>query len=91
MKQYVMNVEPSLIKDVDRIVKKKKHYSSRNEFIRDAIRSKVREDWSRQLREDLRKMRETMLARGWNGEMPTKAEREKILKEHLKEKGLSLD
>ncbi|MBS3063677.1 MAG: ribbon-helix-helix protein, CopG family [Candidatus Diapherotrites archaeon] len=91
MKQYVTNVEPALIKEVDKIVKKKQHYSSRNEFIRDAIRSKVKEPRAMKLREALRKIRETALKRGWNGEMPTKAEREKILQEFLKEKGLSLD
>ena len=86
-----MNVEPTLIQEVDKIIKKEKHYSSRNEFIRDAIRSKVKENWSQQLRADLRKLRETMLKRGWNGEMPTKAQREKIFKEYMKEKGWSLD
>ncbi len=91
MKQYVMNVEPTLIKEVDELIKRKKHYSSRNEFIRDAIRSKVKEINSVELRAELRSMRDTMLARGWNGEMPTRAEREKVLREYLKERGLSLD
>ena len=38
LKQYVMNVEQALIKKVDLLVKQLGEHSSRNDFIRDAIR-----------------------------------------------------
>jgi Arc/MetJ-type ribon-helix-helix transcriptional regulator len=84
-----MNVEPKLVEEVDRLVKSEKIYSSRNEFIRDAIRSKVMEYRKVDLRRALGKIRQNALANGWNGEMPSKKEREKIAREHLKELGFS--
>lgn len=86
-----MNVEPALIAKVDEIIKAVKWYSSRNEFIRDAIRSKIVELERAEIRKDLKQVAKTCLKRGWNGEMPTREEREKCLKEFLKEKGLSWD
>lgn len=86
-----MNVEPKLIEEVDRIIKTQKLHSSRNEFIRDAIRSKVMECRKTKLRKLLREIGQNALAKGWNGEMPSKEEREKILREYLAERGLSWD
>ncbi|MBN2067747.1 MAG: ribbon-helix-helix protein, CopG family [Candidatus Diapherotrites archaeon] len=91
MRQYVMNVEPKLIAEVDRIIKKEKLYSSRNEFIRDAIRGKVLDYRRLLLRAELRKIAENALAKGWNGKMPSKKQRGKIAEEYLAERGLSLD
>ena len=89
MKQYVLNAEPSLIKEVDRIIKTQKLYSSRNEFVRDAIRSKVSECSALGVRQKFREIAENALKKGWSGEMPTRAKRAKIADEYLKELGLS--
>jgi len=89
LKQFVMNVEPKLIKEVDKIIKAQKLYSSRNEFVRDAIRSKVSECKWASVRKQLKAIGENALKKGWNGELPTREERAKIADEYLKERGLS--
>lgn len=89
MKQYALTIDPKLMKKVDEIVKKEGLYHSRNDFVRDALRAKVLAlEWRLNFRADVKKMRETALARGWNGKMPTKEERNKIAIEFLKEKRL---
>ncbi|MFH1751575.1 MAG: ribbon-helix-helix domain-containing protein [archaeon] len=91
MKQYVMNVEPELIKSVDLLVGKEGLYSSRNEFVRDAIRSKVLEYRKLKVRKLLKQAGEKALKNGWNGEMPTKEERDRVAKEIIREQGFSVD
>ena len=91
LKQYVMNVEPALIKKVDLLVKQLGEHSSRNDFIRDAIRSKIAEFERAQIRKDLKKLAQLGLKRGWNGEMPTQEQRDKIAKEALREDGFLVD
>lgn len=91
MKQFVMNVEPVLVKEVDKIVRQEKLYSSRNDFVRDAIRSKVLEYRRLKIRKVLKEVAKKALERGWNGEMPTRKERDNWAKEFLKEKGFSID
>ena len=87
MQQYVMNAEPSLIKEVDAIIKEEKQHSSRNEFIRDAIRRLVIEYNRANIKKISKRLGEEALRRGWNGEMPTKEERIKIADEYLEEHG----
>lgn len=91
LKQYVMNVEPKLIREVDALVKSGGLYNSRNDFVRDALRGKVLEYKRLKLRHDLRKIGENALAKGWNGRMPTKKQRDRIAEEYLAERGLSWD
>ncbi|MFH1256876.1 MAG: ribbon-helix-helix domain-containing protein [Candidatus Diapherotrites archaeon] len=91
MQQYVMNMEPALIKEVDKIVKSEKLHNSRNEFIRDAVRSKVLEFRRSKVRKMLREIRDNALKNGWNGELLTREERDKMAKEFMKKKGFSLD
>ncbi len=86
-----MNVEPALIKKVDLLVKQLGEYSSRNDFMRDAIRSKIAEFERAQIRKDLKKLAKLGLERGWDGEMPTQEQRDKALKEFIKEKGFSVE
>ena len=90
MQQYVMNAEPSLIKEVDAIIKEEKRYSSRNEFIRDAIRKLVIEYNRANIRKISKRMGEEALRRGWNGELLTREEKIKAADEYLKENGLKL-
>ncbi|MBI2530399.1 MAG: ribbon-helix-helix protein, CopG family [Candidatus Diapherotrites archaeon] len=88
MRQYVMNVEPALIKEVDEIIRKEKLYSSRNEFIRDAVRSKVMGFRVLKMRRLAKEIRENAIKKGWNGEFPSQEERDKFVRDFLKEKGL---
>ncbi len=90
MQQYVMNVEPSLIREVDGIIRKEKLYSSRNEFIRDAIRSKVMDFRVLKMRRLAKEIRENAIKKGWNGKMPTQKERDRIAEDFFKEKGFSI-
>jgi len=86
MKQFVMNAEPQLIKEVDYLVKKEKLYSSRNEFIRDAIRTRVLEYRRMMIRRMLKSAAKNAIRKGWNGKMPSKAKMDKITKEFIKSK-----
>ncbi len=46
-------------------------------------------EWDREaFREKAKKLREIALSRGWDGKLLTTQEKDKILKEFLKEKGL---
>ena len=91
MQQYVMNAEPKLIQEVDEIVKTERLYSSRNEFVRDAVRSKVLEYRKLKISRLLKDAGQKALERGWNSEIPSKEERGRIAKEFLEKKGLSMD
>jgi len=89
MRQFVMNVEPRLIKQVDRLVKEE-GYPSRNEFVRDAIRSRVEELERLKIRKALKKLAKKAVKSGWDGSLLTQEEREKIFQEFIKEKGFEL-
>ncbi len=89
--QFVMNVEPRLIEEIDAIIEKEGMYGSRNEFVREALREKVMEFRRLRARKVLKEIGKTAMKRGWNGEMPTKEEREKLTKKFLKEKGFLKD
>ncbi|MBI5884675.1 hypothetical protein HZB89_01105 [archaeon] len=91
MKQFVMNVEPLLVREVDKIVKSEKLYSSRNDFVRDAIRSKVLEYRKLKIRRVLKEVAKKAVERGWNGELPTKEQRDEWAKEALKKDGFLVD
>jgi len=41
MKHYSLVIEPKLVKQIDRLIKEHGLYSSRSDFIRDAIRARL--------------------------------------------------
>jgi len=86
-----MNVEPELVGLVDEIVKNEGIYSSRNDFIRDAIRTRVLELKRLQLRKKAKEIGKACLKKGWNGQLASKKQREKAALEFLKGKKLSID
>ena len=88
MKQYCITLEPKLVKEVDECVKSEGLHSSRNDFVRDAVREKVMAMRHKKLSAHVRAMAKKALARGWNGKLLTRRERIKIANEHLREKGL---
>ena len=62
MEQFSITIEPSLVKEIDRLIKEMRLYSSRNEFVRESIRThlievrtamarKVFENWAAGLKE----------------------------------------
>jgi Arc/MetJ-type ribon-helix-helix transcriptional regulator len=86
-----MNAEPALIKEVDDVIKKEQIYSSRNDFIRDAIR-KLLEERKKSLfiRSTFKEIGEKAKKTGWNAKLPTREARIRIADEYLKESGLKL-
>lgn len=83
-------VNDGYIKMIDTAIKKSELYSSRSEFIKDAIRDKF--ESLLLIDEDLKKIRSATRAlalkaksKGWDGHMPTREERAKIADEYLKQ------
>jgi len=85
-------VDERFVKSIDALIDSTGLYSSRSEFLKDAIRKNFEEMLKSD--KDLKKIHEGMkeLAllskkRGNTGKMPTKQERNEFAKEFLKEKG----
>ncbi len=88
MKQFCITLEPKLVKEVDECVKSGGLHSSRNDFVRDAVRGKVMEMRRTQMRKAAKALGRKMLKRGWNGELLTREDKIRIANEFLKEKGI---
>jgi Arc/MetJ-type ribon-helix-helix transcriptional regulator len=78
---------------IDRLIDSSGMYSSRSEFMKDAIRKNfevmLKSDESlRKIHEGMKKLAELSKKRGNTGRMPTKKERDKFAIEFMKEKGL---
>ena len=92
MGTLTMVMQDDFIKQLDQAIKESKMYSSRSEFLKDAVRAKLKE--LEENKEKIKKMHEatrqiglSALKKGWNGELPTREHREKIFEEFIKEKG----
>ena len=87
-----ISVDKKFVELIDSVINECKTYSSRSEFLKDAVREKIEKlydiNWRLKFREDTKKMAETAKARGWNGELITKEEKNKIATEHLKDIGI---
>ena len=88
-----VEVNDSLVRIIDNAVKKSGFYSSRSEFLKDAIRKNLLETLMldkdfRKVHEAAEELRKKAYARGYDGRMPTKAERNKIAREFIKERNL---
>ena len=84
-----VEVHDSLVKTIDNTIKKTGLYSSRSEFLKDAIRKNLLETLMldkdfRKIHEAAEELRKKAYARGYDGRMPTKAERDKIAREFVK-------
>ncbi len=84
MKQYCITLEPELVKEVDKAVKEGGLHSSRNDFVRDAVRGKVMEMQRARMRKAAKALGQRMLKRGWNGELLTREDKIRIADEFLK-------
>lgn len=85
-------VNDKYIKLLDKVIKDSQMYSSRSEFLKDAIREKFGElqEFNKDLdlmRKETRKLVMKAVARGWDGRMPTRKKREEALQELLKKEG----
>lgn len=86
-----VEVNDSLVKTIDRAVKRSGLYSSRSEFLKDAIRKNLLETLLldndfRKMHEGFEELRKKSLARGYGGKIPTMSERDGIAREFIKEK-----
>ncbi|MBS3057262.1 MAG: hypothetical protein J4415_01385 [Candidatus Diapherotrites archaeon] len=85
-------VDREFVRDVDAVLQKTRIYSSRSEFIKDAIRERMIElsktaDELRNIREATKKLARLAVKRGYKGEPLTRKERIRIANEHLMEYG----
>ncbi len=87
-----VQVEDKMAAEVDELIAHAGIYSSRSEFLKDAIRKNLREllehiAYKKKVKKAFQGLAKKALARGWNGELPTREERAKIADEYVKEKG----
>ena len=94
MKMLSVEVDDSLAKTIDRGIRQTRLYSSRSEFLKDAIRKNLAAMYS--MDEGLRRIHSAFdelaaesKALGAKHSQPSRAQRVKIAKEYLKEKGFS--
>ncbi len=94
MKMLSVQVEDKLAAEIDQVIKETGFFSSRSEFLKEAIRksiSEIRERaaYRKKVRDVFREFGKKALERGWNGELPTREQRIKIADEYMKEMGWS--
>ena len=94
MKTLTIVVDESFVETLDKLLQESKLYSSRSEFLKDAIREKMIELLlaNKDLRPIYlasRKLAAKAKAAGWNGKPPTREQREQAFQEFLKEKGFT--
>ena len=85
-------VNDKYIKLLDKTIKESGMYSSRSEFLKDAVREKFAEivemnDRLTLVRKEAKKLAKKAKARGWNGRLPTKKEKDKWALDLMKKKG----
>ncbi|MBI2530543.1 MAG: hypothetical protein HYW05_05385 [Candidatus Diapherotrites archaeon] len=86
-------VDKEFVKNVDAVLDKTRIYSSRSEFIKDAIREKTIELVEKQqklseFRKGAKRLSKLALKRGYKGKLPTREERAKIADSYLREIGI---
>ncbi|MBU2476876.1 ribbon-helix-helix domain-containing protein [Candidatus Micrarchaeota archaeon] len=89
MKTLTVAVDEEYIKTLDFVIKSSKMYSSRSEFIKDAVREKVSElvklnEDLKEIRAAAKRMAKKAKERGWDGSLISKKERDKWAKEYMK-------
>ena len=88
-------VSNDFIKAIDKVIKSSNLYSSRSEFLKDAIREKFEElvfvsEGAWNIRKEMRKLGKLARSRGWDGKLPTREKREEAFLELAKEKGFKI-
>ncbi len=91
MKTLTIAVDSDYVKTLDTVIKSSKLYSSRSEFIKDAVREKLAElmklnnDLS-DIRAGAKRLAKKAKAKGWDGKTVflSRKEKEKLAKEYIK-------
>lgn len=90
-KQFIVRMEPNLVKEVDRLVRDDRLYRSRNEFFRDAVRARLIEIRAVMIEEKAKPMIEKLRKRGYRPRMMTQEEKQKAADEYLGSKGIDAE
>jgi Arc/MetJ-type ribon-helix-helix transcriptional regulator len=95
MKMLSVQVEDAFVNEIDELVKESGQYSSRSEFMKDSIRKnieKVQESiaYRKKVREAFKRLAQKARARGWDGTMPTREERDRIAEEFVRKNNIKL-
>ncbi|MEK6821461.1 MAG: ribbon-helix-helix domain-containing protein [archaeon] len=93
MKMLSVEVDDKLASELDEVIRETGFYSSRSEFLKDAIRkgiASVLEDFAyrKKVRAAFRKLATEAKAKGWDGRMPTREERDQIARDFIAENGI---
>lgn len=88
-------VDDEFIKMIDRVVKESRMYSSRSEFLKDAVREKYEElmlsnPKIKEIRLATRELARKARENGWDGSAMTREDREKIARKYMKRKGIKI-
>lgn len=92
MRTLTTAVKDGYIELLDEAIKNSRMYTSRSEFLKDAVREKLEKlikfnEETADIRAGARKLAALAKARGWDGSMITREEKEKAAQELLKKKG----
>ncbi len=92
MRTLTTVVKDEYIELLDEVIKNSRMYTSRSEFLKDAVREKLEKlikfnEETADIRAGARKLAALAKARGWDGHMITREEKEQALQELLKKKG----
>ena len=94
MKTLTIAVDSEYLRVLDAVIKNSRLYSSRSEFVKDAVREKMQElvklDGNlEKIKKAARALGKKALERGWDGTLLSKEEKAKIADEFIKEKGFA--
>lgn len=95
MKMLSVQVEDKLAAEVDLVIKESGFFSSRSEFLKESIRKSIAEiqkraAYRRKVHDVLREFGKKALAKGWDGSLLTREERDAIAREHIKENKIKI-
>ena len=94
-KMLSVEVDERYAKNIDAMIKKTGMYSSRSEFLKDSIRRNLEkmiesDEKLKDIHEGLKEIARVAKERGWDGKLPTRAERDKWAREFVKKNGIKI-
>jgi Arc/MetJ-type ribon-helix-helix transcriptional regulator len=95
MKMLSVQVEDTFVQEIDELVQQSGQFSSRSEFLKDAIRNNIKRvqesvAYRAKVRAAFKRLAKKAIQRGWDGKMPTPEERDRIAEEYVRKNGIKL-
>ncbi|MCX6803514.1 MAG: ribbon-helix-helix domain-containing protein [Candidatus Diapherotrites archaeon] len=94
MTMISVDLKEPFLKDLNAFIKKSGQYTSRSEFIKEAIRKNMQEaeskEWRKRFHKAVEEMREKAYANGFDGKLLTREERARIADKFIKENNITL-